>query len=82
MIDRIIDFLIRLIPGSRNNPDSLEGRFRRATGRYERVIAKEATLEATRVASVRADAERAEKASVAAAQAHLQRAERLQQIAR
>jgi len=36
IIDRVLDLALRLVPGSRFNPDSLESRVRRNWGTYDR----------------------------------------------
>lgn len=80
-IVKLIDLFLRLVPGSRLNPDSLESRVRRVTAAtHEAVQAAIAQEVATREA-VKADAQKAGQASRAVAVAARQRAERFERIA-
>lgn len=89
IVDRVLDLALRLVPGSRYNPKSLESRVRRNWGTYDRARDRATRLltDAARhqeaiEAEVSQNAAKAAKAARDASSALLARARQLDELTR
>jgi hypothetical protein len=76
-----LDYLLRLVPGSRFNPDSLESRVRRVTSAAQSAVEAAIARETATRAAVMKDAERGAAAAWEASHAASARAKALDKIA-